>query len=115
VEQQPELVGQEAVAAQAIGLEIQLQLLAAVFHIAPEHVEVIINKLRIAAQVGDYKALIGAQASVFHLGDDPAVFVPGVRLLADGSKEGLFHSSFLVPLLNPCPAALRSLLRTGCW
>ena len=55
VEQQPELVGQEAVAAQAVGPEIQLQLLDAVFHIAPEHVEVVVDKSGIAAQVGDYK------------------------------------------------------------
>ena len=61
MEQQPELVGQETVAAQAIGLEIQLQFLDAVFHVAPEHVEVVVDKLGIAAQVGDYKALIGAR------------------------------------------------------
>ena len=100
MEQQPELVGQETVAAQAIGLEIQLQFLDAVFHVAPEHVEVVVDKLGIAAQVGDYKALIGAQASVFHLGDDPAGLVPGIRLVHKGSQEALFFSSFLVALLG---------------
>jgi len=45
VQQQPELVGQEAMAAQAIGLEIQLQFLDAVFHVAPEHVNVVVDKL----------------------------------------------------------------------
>jgi hypothetical protein len=36
VEQQPELVGQESMATQAIGLKLQLQFLDAVFHVAPE-------------------------------------------------------------------------------
>jgi hypothetical protein len=58
VEQQPELVGQETVTAQAVGLELQLQFLDAVFHVAPEHVDVVIDKLGIAHQVGYYKSLI---------------------------------------------------------
>jgi hypothetical protein len=70
VEEQPELVGQEAMATQAVGLEFQLQFLDAVFHIAPEHVEVVIDELGAAHQVGDHKALIGAQMGVLHLGDD---------------------------------------------
>jgi hypothetical protein len=43
------------VATQAIGLEFQLQFLEAVFHIAPEHVEVVINELGVAHQVGPTK------------------------------------------------------------
>jgi hypothetical protein len=35
VQQQPELVGQEAVAAQTVGLKLQLQLFDAVFYVAP--------------------------------------------------------------------------------
>jgi hypothetical protein len=35
VEQLPELVSQEPVTAQAIGLELQLQFFDAVFHVAP--------------------------------------------------------------------------------
>jgi hypothetical protein len=52
------------VATQAIGLEFQLQFLEAVFHIAPEHVEVVINELGVAHQVGAHKTLIGAQMGV---------------------------------------------------
>ena len=36
VEQQPELVGQEPVATQAIGFKLQLQLFDPVFYVAPE-------------------------------------------------------------------------------
>ena len=76
-------------------IEVQLQFLDAVFHVAPEHVEVVIDKLGLANQVGDHKALIGAQMGVFHLGDDPAGLVPGVRLVAEGSKEALLAGLLL--------------------
>jgi hypothetical protein len=82
VQQEPELVGQEAVAAQTVGLDIQFQFLDAVFRVAPEHVEVVIDKLGVAAEVGDHKALIGAQLGVFHFGDDPPGLGPGLRLAA---------------------------------
>lgn len=45
VEQGPKLFGQEAVAAQAVGLEVQLQLLEAVFQLAPQYVYLIIDAL----------------------------------------------------------------------
>jgi len=45
VEQQPELVGQEAVAAQAIGLELHFALLDAVFHLTPQDVDLVIDQL----------------------------------------------------------------------
>ena len=51
-------------AAQAVGLELQLQLLDAVFHVAPQHVDVVIDHLGVAAQVSDHEPLIGAQMSV---------------------------------------------------
>jgi len=100
VQQQPELIGQEPVAAQAIGLELQLQLFDAVFHVAPEHVEIVINKPGVAHQVGDYEALIGAQVGIFHLGDDTAGLVPGFRLVAEGGEEALFFSRLLVQALR---------------
>jgi hypothetical protein len=100
VQEQSKLISQEAVATQTVGLEIQLQLLDAVFYVTPEHVEVVIDELGIAAQVGDYEALIGAQVRIFHLGDNPAGLIPGVRLVAEGSKEALFRPGFLIPLLG---------------
>jgi hypothetical protein len=96
VEEQPELVGQEAMATQAVGLEFQLQLLDAVFHVAPEHLKVVINELWITAQIGDHEPLVGAQTGIFHLGDDPAGLVPGLHLVAKGRKEPLFLSGFQV-------------------
>lgn len=48
VEQQPELVGQEAVAAQAVCLELQLQFLAAVSHVTPQHLDVVRDHLGVA-------------------------------------------------------------------
>lgn len=100
VEQQPELIGQEAMATQAIGLDLQLQFLDAVFHVAPEHVDVVIDKLGVAVQVGDHEALIGPQVGIFHLGDDPAGLVPGVRLVAEGGEEPLFLPRLLVLALR---------------
>lgn len=100
VEQQPELIGQEAMATQAIGLDIQFQFLDAVFHIAPEYVDVVIDKLGVAAQVGDHEALIGAQVGIFHFGDDPAGLGPGVRLVAEGGEDLLFLPRLLVLALR---------------
>jgi hypothetical protein len=56
MEQQPELIGQEAMATQSIGLDLQFQFLDAVFRVASEHADVVIDKLGVAAQVGDHKA-----------------------------------------------------------
>jgi hypothetical protein len=80
VEQQPELVGQKAMAAQAVGLKLQLQLLDAVFHGAPQPVNAVIDKLRVAAHVSDYSALVGARMGLIQLGDDPAGPDPEPRL-----------------------------------
>jgi hypothetical protein len=96
VEQQPELVDPKPVAAQAVGLELQLQFLDAVFHVAPEHLEVVVDKLGAAHHVGDHEPLIGAQGGIFLLGDDPAGLVPGFHLVAKGGKEALFLSRLLV-------------------
>jgi hypothetical protein len=85
VEQQPKLVG----------LEFQFQFFDAVFHVAPEHVDVVLDKLGVAAEIGDHKALIGAQVGVFHFGDDPAGFGTGFRLVAERSEKPLLLSSLL--------------------
>jgi hypothetical protein len=72
MEQQLKLVGLEAMAAQAVGLKLQLQLLDAVFHAALQPVNAVIDKLRVAAHVSDYNALVGTWKGVVQLGDDPA-------------------------------------------
>ena len=100
MEQQAKLVGQEAVAAQAVGLEIQLQFLDAIFHVAPEHIEVVINELGITAQVRDHEPLIYTQLGVFHLGDEAAGPGPGLRLIAEGGEEALLFSCSLVGSLG---------------
>lgn len=82
MEQQAKLVGQEALATHAVGLEFQLQLLDAVFHIAPEDVDVVIDKLGVAAQVSDHEPLIGTKMGIFHLGDDQAGLGPRLCLIA---------------------------------
>jgi hypothetical protein len=46
-------------ASQAVGPEFRLQFLNAVFHVAPEHIDVVIDKLGVAAQVSDHKSLTG--------------------------------------------------------
>lgn len=67
VEQQPELIGQEAMETQAIGLDLQLQFLDAVLHVAPEHIDVVIDKLGGPNQVGDHEALIAPRWVYFTL------------------------------------------------
>ena len=71
MQQQPEMVGQKGMATQAVGLELQLQFLDTIFHVAPQHVNVIIDKLGVATKVSDHKALIGDEIGTFQLGDDP--------------------------------------------
>ena len=95
-QQQPELVGQEAVVTQAIGLELQFALLDAVFHLPPQDVDLVIDQLGAAPKVGDHKKDVGAQGAILHLGDEPAGPVPGVRLVAEGGKEVRFFSRLLV-------------------
>lgn len=48
-------------ATQAVALEFQLQFLDAVFRLAPEHLNVVMEKLGVVAQISDHKALIGAK------------------------------------------------------
>ena len=72
VQEQSELVGQETVAAQAVGFELQCQFFDAIFHIASQYVDVVIDELGIAAEVGNHEALIDTEMSVFHLGNDAA-------------------------------------------
>ena len=48
VEKQPKLVGQEAMATQAVGLDLQFYFLDAVFYVAPQHVDVYFRKLSLS-------------------------------------------------------------------
>ncbi len=58
---QPQLVGQEAMATQALGLEFQFPCRDAVSRLAPDPRDAVIGKPEVAAQVRDHKALIGAK------------------------------------------------------
>jgi hypothetical protein len=99
-QEQAELVGQEAVATQAVGPELQLEPFDAVFCVAPQHIEVVIDKPGIATQVGDHEARIGAEAVILHFGDDPAGPGPGLRLIAEGGKEPRFFPRLLLRALR---------------
>ena len=100
MEQQPKLVGQEAVTTQAVGLEVQLQLFDPVFHVAPEHIDLVIDELGVANQISDHEALVGAQAGVLHLGDDPAGPGPGLRLITESCKKALLLPCGLIGSLG---------------
>ena len=67
VEQQPELIGQDAMATRAIGLDLQFKFLDALFYVAPEHVDVVLDKLGVAAQTSDHEPLIRTKMGIFHL------------------------------------------------
>ena len=58
---QPQLVGQEAMATQALGLEFQFPCRDVVARLAPEPRDAVIDKPEAAAQVSGHKALIGAR------------------------------------------------------
>jgi hypothetical protein len=78
----------------------ELQFFDAVFHIAPQQIEVIINELGVSAEVGDPEALVGNQASVFHLGDGAAGPAPGLGLIIKSRKQALFPPGILVGSLS---------------
>jgi hypothetical protein len=56
---QPQLVGQEAMATQALGLELQFQFRDVVARLAPEPGDAVIDQPEAAAQVSGHKAMIG--------------------------------------------------------
>jgi hypothetical protein len=49
VQQEPELISQEAMAAQAIGLDLQLQFLNPVFDVTSEDIDIVIDHLSCGA------------------------------------------------------------------
>ena len=60
VEKEPELVGLPAVAGGAVGPGVELVLLDHVFHPAPGAIDLFVEELGRAAQVGDDEADVGA-------------------------------------------------------
>src|ERR1700747_949118 len=97
-ETQTQLVGAHGVSRGTVGVEIELALLDAVFHLAAGAIELFIevaSLVFLSCQRSDDKARIGLAASPFRLGDNspfaaPAVAgPPGEVLEATGRSRGL--------------------------
>ena len=108
-EVQPELVGPQDCRAGAVGEQIELTPLDAIFHVAPRAVQFFVEPLRsgdLAAQAGHHEARVGPLGQMFRLGHHPTGATPrlarpiaklpepprwltGVRLAAAGLAQGL--------------------------
>src|SRR5580693_6397416 len=87
---QPQLVGAHRVGRGAVGIEVELTFLDAVFHLAAGAVELFVKVaglVLLAGQRGDDKARIGFAASPFRLGDDPPFAAPALARLPDEVTE----------------------------
>ena len=80
-EDQTELVGPPLVAAGAVGKEGQLLLLDAVLHLAAGVVEALVERLRLAFEVGDDVARVGSLGPMLEARDDAAFLVPCLSAL----------------------------------
>jgi hypothetical protein len=94
VKQQAELVREEAVTAQVIGVELELEFLDPILCITSEHVDLIVEPLGRQMDVGDHKPLIRTLVHVLNLGHHPAVAIPRVRPVTKGGKEPLLFPGF---------------------
>jgi hypothetical protein len=115
VQEQAELIVQKTVAAQAVGLDLQLQFFNAVFHVAPQHVDLVIDELGVANQVSDQEELIGTQSVVLQLGDDAAGPGPGLRIVAEGGEGPLPLPRSLVGSLGFLQEWRGLFHDPGCW
>jgi hypothetical protein len=100
VKQKPELVGEKPMAAEPIGFELKLQFLDTILGITPKDIDFVIDSLRIEAQIGDHKPLIGSLVGVFGLGNHTAGAPPGVSPIPEGPKKPLLPSSLLKLVLS---------------
>jgi hypothetical protein len=90
VRHHPDLTGQEATAAQTIGLELQLLLFDAVFHVAPQHVDIVIDELRVANQVVSDREALVAPRRVYSTSAMMQQGLAGFRLVAEEVKSHSF-------------------------
>ena len=72
VKQKPKLIGFEAMAAEAISLELVFQFLDPVFRLAPLGVDPIVDNMRLKPQIRHHEALIEPFFQPLHFGHDPA-------------------------------------------
>ena len=81
-EPQPQLVGAHGVGRGAVGVEVELAFLDAVFHLAAGAVELLVEVaglVLLARQRGDDKPRIGFAPCPFRLADDPALAAPALE------------------------------------
>ena len=79
-----------------------------VFHRATLAVHVTVELFGIALQIGDNNALVGTDAVVFYLGDNPSARAPASGLVGD-ILEVLDREDVLLELFKPVPTVLHSL------
>ncbi len=73
MQEEAELVGLPTVARRAVGLGVELVVLDHVFHPPAGAVDLLVERLGAAAQVGDDEADVTALGGSFHAGDDRAL------------------------------------------
>ena len=73
VQEEPELVGLPTVTRCAVGFGVELHLLDHVFHPAPGAIDLFVEMLGPAVQVGDDEAYVGALWAGLDAGDDLAL------------------------------------------
>ena len=95
MKQEAELIGLEAMTAEPVGHEIQLQFLDPVFHLAPQNIDFVIDGSGAAAEIGNDKTLVESPWQPFHLGHDPAGSLPRVGLITEGGKRALLAACAL--------------------
>ena len=81
-EPQPQLVGAHGVGRGAVGVEVELAFLDAVFHLTAGAVELLVEVaglVLLARQRGDDKPRIGFAPCPFRLADDPALAAPALE------------------------------------
>src|SRR5580700_3654562 len=81
-EPQPQLIGAHRVGRGAVGIEIELAFLDAVFHLAAGAIEFLVEVaglVRLTRQRSDDKAWVGLALGPFRLGDDPALAAPALE------------------------------------
>lgn len=100
VKQKPELVGEKPMAAEPIGFDLKLQLLDTILGITSKDIDFVIDSLRIEAQIGDHKPLIGSLVGVFGLGNHTAGAPPGVSPIPESPKKPLLLPSLLELVLS---------------
>lgn len=92
VEQEPELVGRERVAAGAVGLEVVFEFLDPVLRVPPADVEAVVDLSRgIEGEAGDHEARVEALVQALDLGHDPAGAVPGAGTVAKRGEPALLR------------------------